>query len=376
VSNFMPVENERPHQARASFSPHTVRLAWTLALAYLLVIGYASLQPFRGWRWPPEDILHFVTAPWPRFITLQDVAVNFAAYVPLGLLLSIGWGARYGPARGAIAASLAAALLSVAMEAAQMFLPARIASNVDLLANTLGALLGAMAAPLLAPAQPIGGRIHAARRRLFLDGMPADAGLVIVGLWLATQLHPTAQLFGTGALRATLDLPRYFAHAPWLALSSEALVVLFSLLGVGLMLSAFMRSGTPPMPVIAALVGTALALKTFSALAIVRASTPLAWLTPGVLIGLAAGGLLLWGAVRLARPARLAVSAACVVAATIAINLAPDNPYHSVPPQFLARGASHFLNFSGIVRALSELWPLLATGFLLYALTVRQRFKE
>jgi hypothetical protein len=59
------------------------------------------------------------------------------------------------------------------------------------------------------------------------------------------------------------------------------------------------------------------------------------------------------------------------VAATVAINLAPDNPYHSVPPRLLLRGASHYLNFSGIVRALSELWPALATGFLLYALGAR-----
>jgi hypothetical protein len=66
----------------------------------------------------------------------------------------------------------------------------------------------------------------------------------------------------------------------------------------------------------------------------------------------------------------------CIVAATIAINLAPANPYQSVPPQFLARGASHFLNFSGIVRALSELWPLLAIGFLLYALAARRRLEE
>jgi VanZ family protein len=375
MSDPVPGERNNSREARAGFSPHAVRLAWTLALAYLLVIGYASLQPFRGWRWPPEEILLFLTASWPRFITLQDIAVNFAAYAPLGLLLSIGWGARFGAARGALAATLASALLSISMEAAQMFLPARIASNVDLLANTLGALLGAMAAPLLAPAQPIGGRIHAARRRLFLDGLPADAGLVIVGLWLATQFHPTARLFGSGAIRGTFDLPAYFAHTPWLALGSEALVVLFGLLGVGLMLAALMRGGSRPLPVIAALVGAALALKTFNALAFVRASSPLAWLTPGALLGLAAGGLLLWAAVRLARPAQLAVSAACIIAATIAINLAPDNPYQSVPPRLLARGASHFLNFSGIVRALSELWPLLAIGFLLYALAARRRLE-
>lgn len=369
----MPVEKEGLHEARAGFSPHSVRLAWILAVAYLLVIVYASLQPFRGWRSPPEEILRFLFAPWPRYTMLQDVVVNFAAYVPLGLLLSIVLGARDGPARGAVAATLAAALASLAMEAAQMFLPVRIASNVDLLANSLGALVGAMAAPLLTPTRFLGGRIHTARRRLFSEGMPADAGLVVVGLWLITQFHPTAQLFGAGALRATLDLPPYFTHTPLLALSGEAVVVLFNLLGVGLMLSALTREDARRTLVIGTVIGTALGFKIFNAVALGQTSAPFAWLTPGVLLGLCAGWLLLWGAVRLPRPAQLAASAVCIVAATAAINLAPDNPYHSVPPRLLARGASHFLSFSGIVRALSELWPLLATSFLVYALAARKR---
>ena len=372
----MPEEKGGSHEARAGFSPHSVRLAWILAVAYLLVIVYASLQPFQGWRSPPEEILHFLFAPWPRYITLQDVVVNFAAYVPLGLLLSVVLGAHQRPARGAVAATLAAALISLAMEAAQMFLPARIATNVDLIANSLGALVGAMAAPLLAPTRVLGGRIHTARRRLFVDGMPADAGLVIVGLWLITQFHPTAQLFGAGALRATLDLPPYFNHTPGLAFGGEAVVVLFNLLGVGLMLSALTREGERRMLVIGAVIGIALGLKMFHAVALGQVSAPFSWLTPGVLLGLGAGWMLLWGAVRLPRPAQLAVSAALIAAAMIAINLAPDNPYQSVPPRLLARGASHFLSFSGIVRALSELWPLLAISFLVYALAARRRHGE
>src|SRR5262245_43986828 len=104
--NRSALEDEADARRGDGYSPHAIRLAWILAAAYLLVIVYASLQPFRGWRFPPDEILHFLGAPWPRFITLQDVFVNFAAYVPLGLVLSIGCGARYGPAQGAVAATL------------------------------------------------------------------------------------------------------------------------------------------------------------------------------------------------------------------------------------------------------------------------------
>ena len=353
------------------FSPHSVRLAWILSLAYLLVIAYASLQPFRDWRAPPPEVLHFLFSAWPRYITPQDVTVNIVAYLPLGFLFSMVCGARFGPARGAIAATLTAAMMSLAMEAAQMFLPARIASNVDLLTNTLGALLGAMAAPLFAPARILGGKLHAARHHLFRDGMQAEAGLVIVGLWLITQLHPTVQPFGTGSIRATFDLPAYLAHTPALALGSEAVVVLLSLTGVGLLVCALMRGAARPLPVMTTLIAAVLFIKIFTAVAYSLPSAPLAWLTPGVALGLLVGSALLYGAAHLPRFAQLALAAGCIAAATTVINLAPDNPYHSVPSLLLTKGTSHFLSFSGIVRALSELWPLLAVSHLAWVLGAR-----
>lgn len=354
------------------FSQHSVRLAWILAAAYSLVVVYASLQPFRDWRAPPAEILNFLLAPWARYVTLEDAVFNVLAYVPLGFFLSIGWGARLGPAGGAAAGVLTAAAFSLVMELMQAFLPARIASNVDLLLNSLGALIGAMAAPLFAPTRILGGKLHGLRHRLFIEGMTADIGLLVVALWLATQFHPNAQLFGTGGIRATFDLPAQFAHTPLLALTAEAAVVLFNLLGVGLLLAACMRAGERPMRTIAVFVGAALLIKAYTAAALVKAEAPLAWLTPGVLLGLGAGWLLLMAAVRLPQRTQLAAAAACIVVATVAINLAPVNPYLSPPPRLLARGASYFLNFSAIARALSELWPLLAVSYLGFAFGERR----
>lgn len=356
-----------------NFSAHTVRLAWILAVAYLLVIVYASLRPFQGWRMPPEEVLHFLTAPWPRFTSLPDIVANIGAYIPLGLMLAVGFCARYGPGRGVIAATFAATLLSLLMETLQMFIPVRIASNIDLLTNGLGALLGAMAAPLLAPSQVLGAPLNAARDRVFHQGVMADIGLVVLLLWLFTQFHPTAQLFGTGAYRATFDLPVYFAHTPLLAFGSEAAVVTLNLLGVGLLLSTLLRGDQRPVLVSGIVIGGALVVKWITTALIAQMPMPLTWLTPGVLTGLAAGAILLFAAIHLPRTVRLGIAITCIAAATVAINLAPENPYQSSPPQMLMRGSSLFLSFSGIVRALAELWPLLAIGYLACALGSRRK---
>ena len=347
--------------------PRGARLAWILALAYLLIIIYASLQPFRGWRLPPDEILGFLTAPWPRYITLNDVLINLVAYVPFGFLVALGLPVRLGNLAAVTLATLLAALLSLAMEGVQMFLPARIASSVDLLTNSTGALFGAMAAPLLSPSGFPGRRLAALRRHWFIPGTLADAGLVIVLLWLLTHLHPTAQSFGTGYLRATFDLPAYFAHAPQLLALAEAAVVFFNLLGLGLLISALMHGALRPLALIAAVVAAGLLIKSITVVALLKSATPLSWLTPGVALGLLAGGILLHPLSRAPRQAKIAVATLCFCAAISAINLAPENPYQTLPPQLLAGGPSHFLSFASIIRALSELWPFLTIGYLLVA---------
>src|SRR3954469_4562586 len=91
-------------------------LSRILAIAYLVVIAYTSLQPFSGWWIPPEEIRMFLSAPWPRYITLEDVIVNIAAYVPLGFLLARAFMARFSSPRAVFIAAALACLFSVTME--------------------------------------------------------------------------------------------------------------------------------------------------------------------------------------------------------------------------------------------------------------------
>src|SRR5690348_15578983 len=105
-------------------------LARFLLAAYVLLIVYASLYPLAGWREPGAPVLAFLVAPWPRYVTGFDLAANFLGYVPFGVLCALALYPREAGGRAVLAAFLTGAVLSLAMETAQAYLPARIASNV------------------------------------------------------------------------------------------------------------------------------------------------------------------------------------------------------------------------------------------------------
>lgn len=362
------------HGAQASTpARHIYLIALALTLAYLLVIVHASLQPWRGWRLPPQDLYGFLAAPWPRYITPRDVAINLAAYIPFGFLLALALRLAL-PVTGAVL--LAAALatgVTITMESAQMFLPARIPSNVDVIANGMGALIGALAAPLFLPRGAVGARLGVWRDRIFVRGALADVGIVIVLLWIIAHLNPLTQVFGTGLLRETFDLPDWLSHTPGRLLTSEAAVVFFNLLGIGLLLSTVMREYRHRGLVIIWVIVAALALKMLIFVLIGKPHGAWAWMTPGVLLGLLLGGVLLAGLLSLGLLARMALALLCTLLALAVINFAPDNPYFSLPPTLASGKYSHILSLSGILRAISELWPLLALGYLVTALWARGR---
>ena len=63
--------------------------------------------------------------------------------------------------------------------------------------------------------------------------------------------------------------------------------------------------------------------------------------------------------------------ATLVIAAVVLVNCTPENPYRSVPIHLLPGRIGHFLSFSSMIRALSDLWPFLTLLFLLVSLPLR-----
>ncbi len=268
-------------------------------------------------------------------------------------------------------AALSAVALSLALESAQSFLPARVPSNADVLANVAGAAAGALAAALLGRWLLGGGPLQRLRAHLLISGAEADLGLALLGLWLFAQLNPATLLFGSGDLRDLFAGAVGERHAAELFVSIEATITAANLAAVALLASAGARPGAPVFPVVASLIGLALVVKTFAVAIVMRAEHVFAWLTPGALLGLAAGAAFVMLAIWLPRTARLALAAILLMAATVLVNLAPPNPYFAAMLKVWEQG--HFLNFNGLTRLASAMWPFAALGYLVYLAAGQRR---
>ncbi len=338
------------------------KLAGYVALAYTLVILYASLQPFAGWRMPPAEVLGFLTAPWPRYVTATDIALNVVAYLPLGIMLYFALRPPLAAAVACVLATLLAAALSLALESVQMFLPSRIASNVDLISNSAGAAAGALGALLLTHWH---NPLAAWRRRFVRADQIGDCGLLVVALWITIQFHPSPLAMGSGNLRDALGIAPLFMHTSqsyWLA---ETAVVALAVIALGLLLSLLLQSQRYALRAMLLTLLLTLVAKSVAAVMLGRSANLLQWLTPGVAAGLAAGGAVVAVLVWLAPAARAATAMLCVVASIIIVNITPDNPYQTPPAFMLSAYSTHLANFGNIVRALSQCWPLAALLVLL-----------
>jgi VanZ family protein len=341
----------------------TSPLARYLLAAYTLLIIYASLHPFSGWRDQGASAFAFLGAGLPRYVTPFDLTANFVAYLPFGFLAVLVLHPRVRGIPGLATASSAGCILSLALETLQTFLPSRIPSNLDLLTNSLGALAGASLGlkygiPLLGS-----GRIYALRHRLFVSGAHYDLGLVLLALWLFTLFNPEMLLFGNGDLRGLLDQPPPELHPAEVFISMEAAVAACNLVAVGLFAASLANPGQPLRRLLLALLAGALSVKTIAAGILFKSLNVFAWLTPGAIIGIACGVAALMLATLLPRAARVAVSGLLLMAATVVVNLAPENPYLANALHEWPQG--YFLNFNGLTRLVSLIWPFAALFYLM-----------
>ena len=364
--------------------------AWPLAGAYSVLVVYASLYPFTGWRDQEISPWAFLAAPWPKYWTWFDIVANVVGYMPLGFLLALSFlrrgnarhFARHANIAATVVAVLAGGLLSLAMETLQNFLPSRVSSNVDLGMNIMGTLVGAIVATALELAGAIA-HWSRFRQRWFIP--EARGALVLLALWPFGLLFPASVPLGLGQVLERLEngLADWLQNTPfleWLPVrevelqplvpAAELLCVALGafvpcLLGYTVLRSAGRRA------VFAVLVlAVGVAVTALSAALSWDPSHAWAWLSLPVRLGLLFGFLLSMLMLPVPRRGCAAVLLLVLVVHLSVLNQAPASAYFTDTLQAWEQG--RFIRFHGLAQWLGWLWPYAVLVYVLARISRRE----
>ncbi|MEZ5728365.1 MAG: VanZ family protein [Burkholderiaceae bacterium] len=326
-----------------------------------------------GWR-PIGTLepaaLSFVAEPWPRYWTSFDLGTNVLLYMPLGAMARRARH-RYGRAPSFLLAAIACSLLSLLLEWLQTLVPGRIPANTDWIANSAGAAFGAALAAVPTP-QSL--RDFVRRNQHVHPFAPGSAaGLAVLAVWLLAQMHPHPIGFATGQIvewSADIAGRQALADAHWRiglehATLVDAFVVAVTILALGALVQSLTRPGvSAALPTVALLLlGLA-----FSAGASLMFETRFSGirLSAGTQAGIVLGAIFLVPVSWLSERARLRIFVLALTLATLLVNLAPHNAYHSSMVAAWDRG--RWVNFAGGLEAIAALWPVLALAYALMRL--------
>jgi VanZ family protein len=335
-----------------------VRLRTWLAIGYTLFILYGSLSPFYGWRGQGLNFIEVLQAPLQLTYTGFDAVVNLLAYLPFGLLLGLLLRVRFGAFASVIFSLCLGLLLSASMEYLQMFLPTRTSSNLDLLTNSAGALIGAVVAVSITSWTWFFSRLMRWRSYWFRHGKEMDFGLALLALWMFGQINPSLPMLGNVFIS---EVPRrpFMTLPPTSFNEWEGSAVTLNLLMLGTLMLTLLRVPrkiTTALPVILSVVALA---KFVTAALLLKSWALLLWINSEAVLGMLLGILLLLAALRLPRKAAIGVGAAAALGYIAIVNFVFDDNVPSAAMSIYHWHYRHLLNYNGLAQTITLVFPLL-----------------
>lgn len=335
-------------------------------VAYLLMLAYASLNPFFGWRAPEA----FTLFAWPKYVIAFDVILNIAAYAPLGAMLAALVRQRVKIANFRLTRDAqiwlvtvaAGAALSLGFELLQACLPGRVSSFVDLLANTTGGAAGA-ALVLAAPGRMLIGVWRRWRELHFSSSNETSWGLILLGAWIFAQLNPAIPFFEAGNIANPFDAANAHPYSP-LVLLPQAVGIMLNVCGFVLFVALLMRPARTMMLNVIALLAGGLIIKMAMASLMLKAPQMLDWMAPARVIGLTSGLLLAAYFSRLRYRWRAFCATLFVFAGGLMAKITSVYGAFDETLRLFAWPHGQLVNFASLTRWMHETWPLVAVIFL------------
>lgn len=335
-----------------------LRLRAWLTLGYTLFIMYGSLSPFTGWREPGFNFLDVLSTPLHFTYTAFDAVINLLSYLPFGLLVGLTARARCGALASVLISLCAGMLLSASMEYLQMYLPTRVSSNMDILTNSTGTLLGAIIAVSITSWTWFFSRITRWRNELFRQGKEMDFGLALLALWMFGQINPSRPLLGNVFISGTASQPFVPPQpAPFNGLESS--VVTLNLLMLGTLMLTLLRVPRHIVTALLVVLSTVALVKFITAALLLKSWALLLWINSEAVLGMMLGILLLFSALWLPRNTAIGFGAAAALCDFAMVNFVFNDNSPSAAMSIYHWHYGHLLNYNGLAQTITLVFPLL-----------------
>lgn len=310
--------------------------------------------------------LSFLWAPWPETITRTDLITNYFVYIPFGIFAARAFFWHHFTLNNWLWMCALGAGLSLILECAQLFVPQRVASNVDIAANLLGTAFGAAISPLFSSRGKLFLHLSVVRRRWFRPGWIVNMGFILLALWILSQINLQAPSLMAGALHLGF-LPYWDPHALAEFKSVTALIFALEIASLGLFVSILLRPDQGILPAVIMLTIGAVLFKFAAAALLVKFSVLTRLLSLEVIFGIGFGAFAMFAFVyfRDGKPSYPIVAG--VLCSFILIKLFHGLPYMTVTgiTPDLATKPQVLFNITGVAYLVAETWPYLALGSVL-----------
>jgi VanZ family protein len=162
-------------------------------MIYFAIIFYLSLFPFKAFQWHYAP-LEFLWLPLPTYQLITDNILNICLYWPYGVLLMWVYAEEKTTLHSIVSAMVIASITALLAELSQQFSSIRISSNLDIIYNMIGGLIGCLTYFTL---DKIGLLSLIKRWRIHYAQTDAhyDYYFLLIVLWFLAQTSPSLYAF-------------------------------------------------------------------------------------------------------------------------------------------------------------------------------------
>jgi len=334
------------------------RLRIWLTIGYVMFIVYGSLSPFSGWREQGVNFIDVLNAPLMLTYTAFDAVLNLLSYLPFGLLVCLTLRSSFSALTSIILSLCMGIALSASMEYLQMFLPSRNSSNMDLITNSVGTLLGALMAMSVAAWTGLFLRMAQWRSHFFFHGKEMDFGLALLALWMFGQINPSLPMLGNVFISGA-------QHKPFVTLPNtpfnlwHAGAVSLNLLMLGSLILTLLRVPRNIVTVLLMILSMVAIVKFINAALLLKSWALFLWINSEAVFGMLAGIALMFLIMGLPRKVSIFLGAIAAIFYFYIVNFEFDSNSPSAAMSIYHWHYGHLLNYNGLAQTIMLIFPFL-----------------